>query len=397
MANAARHQFVCQNCGAVAARWAGKCVACGEWNTMIEEADAAAAPGSGLARSSKGRVVALETLARTDENFARIPTGLAELDRVTGGGIVPGSALLIGGEPGIGKSTLLLQVAAHVAKNVGPVLYSSGEESEHQIKLRGERLGVDRSPLYLLARIGLAAVILLPPTLLMGATLPWLVAWGVRSGRAFGRSLGVLYGINTLGAVLGASSAGFFLIPQLGLRASTYLVGAIALAVGLALSLWGRRETPFDRKPAATGEARPRASLPVFLLVGLSGAVALVLEVAWARIFGLIFGSSVYSFALVLAAYLLGVALGSLWWGGRFADSKRPWLAFAVLQALGDHGAVQVEQDRIAALGDRIADALGDVLERLVLDRPARRRRRRDRCHHLGLLLLGECEERTDA
>ena len=112
MARPAKSQFVCQNCGAVAPRWAGKCAACGEWNTMIEEADVAATPGSGLTRSSKGRVVALETLVRTADTIARLPTGLAELDRVTGGGIVPGSALLIGGEPGIGKSTLLLQLAA---------------------------------------------------------------------------------------------------------------------------------------------------------------------------------------------------------------------------------------------------------------------------------------------
>jgi DNA repair protein RadA/Sms len=81
----------------------------------------------------------------------RIASGISEFDRVLGGGIVPGSLVLLGGEPGIGKSTLLLQAAAHFAANVGPVLYCSGEESEHQIKLRGQRLGVGRAPLYLLA------------------------------------------------------------------------------------------------------------------------------------------------------------------------------------------------------------------------------------------------------
>ena len=86
-------------------------------------------------------------------------SGIAEFDRVLGGGIVPGALVLLGGEPGIGKSTLLLQVAAHVARNVGPVLYSSGEESEHQIKLRGERLAVDRAPLYLLAETCLERIL----------------------------------------------------------------------------------------------------------------------------------------------------------------------------------------------------------------------------------------------
>src|SRR6185295_13419554 len=129
MAKAAKTQFVCQNCGAVAPRWAGKGVACGEWNTLIEEADTAAAPGSGMTRSSKGRVVELQTLAPTADRVARMATGLGELDRVTGGGIVPGSALLIGGEPGIGKSTLLLQLGAAFAKAGRRAIYFSGEEA----------------------------------------------------------------------------------------------------------------------------------------------------------------------------------------------------------------------------------------------------------------------------
>ena len=89
----------------------------------------------------------------------RMSSGIAEFDRVLGGGIVPGALVLLGGEPGIGKSTLLLQVAAHVARNAGPVLYSSGEESEHQIKLRGERLAVGRAPLYLLAETCLERIL----------------------------------------------------------------------------------------------------------------------------------------------------------------------------------------------------------------------------------------------
>src|SRR6185503_16066234 len=89
----------------------------------------------------------------------RLSTGIGELDRVLGGGIVPGSMVLLGGEPGIGKSTLLLQAAANIARDIGPVLYSSGEESEHQVKSRGERLGVGRAPLYLLAETCLERVL----------------------------------------------------------------------------------------------------------------------------------------------------------------------------------------------------------------------------------------------
>jgi DNA repair protein RadA/Sms len=159
MARPAKSQFVCQNCGAVAPRWAGKCAACGEWNTMIEEADVAATPGSGLTRSSKGRVVALETLVRTADTIARLPTGLAELDRVTGGGIVPGSALLIGGEPGIGKSTLLLQLAAAFAKAGRRAVYFSGEEAAQQVRLRAERLGLSQAPLALAAETNIANIL----------------------------------------------------------------------------------------------------------------------------------------------------------------------------------------------------------------------------------------------
>ena len=159
MVKAAKSQFVCQNCGAVAARWVGKCVACGEWNTLIEEADVAAAPGSGLARASKGRAVALETLTKRADQLARMPTGLAELDRVTGGGIVPGSALLIGGEPGIGKSTLLLQLGAAFANAGRRAIYFSGEEAAAQVRLRAERLGLSAAPLALACETNLANIL----------------------------------------------------------------------------------------------------------------------------------------------------------------------------------------------------------------------------------------------
>ena len=148
MAKAARSLFVCQNCGAVAPRWTGKCATCGEWNTIVEEAQAAAVPGTGLAKSSKGRAAELRLLSDTDgDKIDRMPTGLGELDRVTGGGIVPGSALLIGGEPGIGKSTLLLQVAAAFAAAGRRAVYFTGEEATAQVRLRAERLGLAHVPL----------------------------------------------------------------------------------------------------------------------------------------------------------------------------------------------------------------------------------------------------------
>jgi DNA repair protein RadA/Sms len=167
--------FSCTECGAQSQKWLGRCPDCGAWNSFVEEmvardqrpaqmpaglpnalgASGATAFGGGLAR-------------RYDEVDAvvadRLSTGIGEFDRVLGGGLVPGSLVLLGGEPGIGKSTLLLQAAARFAAERGPVLYCSGEESEHQIKMRGDRLeppqaaraaagsaGVDAAPLYLLA------------------------------------------------------------------------------------------------------------------------------------------------------------------------------------------------------------------------------------------------------
>jgi DNA repair protein RadA/Sms len=141
--------FACTDCGSQSQKWLGRCPDCGAWNSFIEEkaptADKrAAAPvlGGGQAR----RYADVEAVVAD-----RLSTGIGEFDRVLGGGLVPGSLVLLGGEPGIGKSTLLLQAAAQFARACGPVLYCSGEESEHQIKMRGERLGVDAAPLYLLA------------------------------------------------------------------------------------------------------------------------------------------------------------------------------------------------------------------------------------------------------
>ena len=135
--------FVCQNCGAAYGRWQGKCDACGEWNTISEESSARAQlPGRA---PRKGRLFALEPLAGAGRDAPRLASGLAEFDRVTGGGFVRGSVLLLGGDPGIGKSTLLIQVAAALARGGHRAVYISGEEAVAQVQLRAERLAL-RTP-----------------------------------------------------------------------------------------------------------------------------------------------------------------------------------------------------------------------------------------------------------
>src|SRR5690606_14916332 len=160
MAKPARATFVCQNCGAVFSRWTGKCASCEEWNTLVEESDVGVSPpGTGLTGLSRGRAVALESLSGSTQTVQRLPTGITELDRVTGGGIVPGSALLIGGEPGIGKSTLLLQVAASLGTAGQRVVYFSGEEAVAQVRLRAERLGLAGAPVALASETNLANIL----------------------------------------------------------------------------------------------------------------------------------------------------------------------------------------------------------------------------------------------
>ena len=158
--------YACQECGAQSQKWLGRCPECQAWNSLVEETSVPAAAGAGAAAASAGSRYSLAASGgpRLYEDIdtvvsTRLTTGIDEFDRVLGGGVVPGSLVLIGGEPGIGKSTLLLQAAAHFAHTTGPVLYSSGEESEHQIKSRGERLGVERAPLYLLAETCLERII----------------------------------------------------------------------------------------------------------------------------------------------------------------------------------------------------------------------------------------------
>jgi DNA repair protein RadA/Sms len=154
--------FACQECGAQSAKWLGRCAECGAWNSLVEERPVPAAVTAGATeqRYSLARTTGPQLYAEIDTVVAeRLSTGVGEFDRVLGGGVVPGSLVLIGGEPGIGKSTLLLQAAAHFAKACGPVLYCSGEESEHQIKSRGERLGVEQAPLYILAETCLERIL----------------------------------------------------------------------------------------------------------------------------------------------------------------------------------------------------------------------------------------------
>jgi DNA repair protein RadA/Sms len=151
--------FVCQECGAQTQKWLGRCADCGAWNSYVEERagalDGSAAIGFARSGGTGARLYADVELSAA----RRMSTGIGEFDRVLGGGIVPGSLVLLGGEPGIGKSTLLLQAASNVARDVGAVLYSSGEESEHQIKSRGERLQIGQAPLYLLAETCLERIL----------------------------------------------------------------------------------------------------------------------------------------------------------------------------------------------------------------------------------------------
>jgi DNA repair protein RadA/Sms len=148
--------FVCQNCGAAFNRWQGKCEACGEWNTLSEEgADRPAGPR----KPGKGRLFALEPLAGDAHDAPRLASGIGELDRVTGGGFVRGSVLLLGGDPGIGKSTLLIQTTAALARAGHRVVYISGEEAVAQVRLRAERLGLRDAPVELASETSVEDII----------------------------------------------------------------------------------------------------------------------------------------------------------------------------------------------------------------------------------------------
>jgi len=151
--------FICQSCGAVYGRWQGKCDACGEWNTVAEESSTGAGSHGPGRKPRKGRVFRLEALAGAAHHPPRLASGLAEFDRVTGGGFVRGSVLLLGGDPGIGKSTLLVQVAAALARGRHRAVFISGEEAVAQVRLRAERLGLTGAAVELAAETSIEDIV----------------------------------------------------------------------------------------------------------------------------------------------------------------------------------------------------------------------------------------------
>jgi DNA repair protein RadA/Sms len=151
--------FVCQNCGAVHAKWQGRCDACGAWNTIVEEARESPAPGAPARGAGRGAKLAFTALDGADVAPERMQTGVGEFDRVCGGGVVRASALLVGGDPGIGKSTLLLQAAAGLAQRGARVCYVSGEEATAQIQDRARRLDLAKAPVQLAAETSLGPIL----------------------------------------------------------------------------------------------------------------------------------------------------------------------------------------------------------------------------------------------
>ena len=153
-------KFVCQSCGAVTPRWSGKCESCGAWNTIIEERSNETPPkGKGLKAATKAQKISLTGLSGDSDTPDRTLSSLNEFDRVIGGGFVPGSAILLGGDPGIGKSTILMQAAAALAANGKRVVYISGEEAIAQLRIRAARLGLSDAPVQLGAETNIEDII----------------------------------------------------------------------------------------------------------------------------------------------------------------------------------------------------------------------------------------------
>lgn len=151
--------FICSDCGTSYTKWSGRCDGCGAWNTIAEEKPLAAGPGKKSLGGKRGQHMPLTDLATQEAEPPRTKAGVVELDRVLGGGLVPASALLLGGDPGIGKSTLLLQAAARFARNGLKVIYISGEESAAQVQMRARRLGLVESPVQLAAETNLRNIL----------------------------------------------------------------------------------------------------------------------------------------------------------------------------------------------------------------------------------------------
>ncbi|MGC1302214.1 MAG: DNA repair protein RadA [Caulobacteraceae bacterium] len=153
--------YVCQSCGAVHSKWSGQCTACSAWNTLVEEVQSSRPPGA-LSAPKAGKArggLAFETLDVETPAPPRIVTGMEEFDRVCGGGVVPGSAILLGGDPGVGKSTLLMQVCASAAMNGAAVAYISGEEAVEQVRARAQRMGLGHAPVKLAAETALRDIV----------------------------------------------------------------------------------------------------------------------------------------------------------------------------------------------------------------------------------------------
>ena len=150
-----RTQFFCQQCGYMSPKWIGRCPTCEEWNSFVEESVGSSSP-SRVSLTTEAAPVRLDSIEGSE--VARTPTGIPEFDRVLGGGLVPGALVLLGGDPGVGKSTLMLDVAAHLSTRY-PILYASGEESPRQIKLRGERTRVEGGDLLIYAEMNVERIL----------------------------------------------------------------------------------------------------------------------------------------------------------------------------------------------------------------------------------------------
>lgn len=151
--------YSCASCGASFTKWSGRCDACGEWNTISEDAGLSTGPGSKSLGAKRGKGIALSDLRTEEAPPPRTPSNMAELDRVLGGGLVPASAILVGGDPGIGKSTLLLQAAAQFARTGLKTIYVSGEEASAQVRMRAQRLGLTDAPVQLAADTNLRNIL----------------------------------------------------------------------------------------------------------------------------------------------------------------------------------------------------------------------------------------------
>ena len=150
MAKKSTIDYVCQSCGAVYPKWQGKCDACGEWNTIVEE-KRASEEFSNISTKKPGNQIDFVSLNGESQTYKRLVTNLSEINRVSGGGLVPGSVILVGGDPGIGKSTLLLQICAGMANKLqdNSCFYISGEEAIDQVRIRAKRLGLADAPVRL--------------------------------------------------------------------------------------------------------------------------------------------------------------------------------------------------------------------------------------------------------